>query len=82
MMVRKCDEALQRIAFFEGIYCYSLEEIEDLIRLTYPAVSDEQIAGWIARGELESSFWDNEERYIELTHYSEAAQEKYTDMHN
>ena len=49
-MVRKCDEALQRIAFFEGIYCYSLEEIEDLIRLTYPAVSDEQIAGWIARG--------------------------------
>lgn len=91
-MSRKCGEAIQRITLFEEVYCYNIEQIEQLIRLTYPDASNEQIENWISSNELESYTWDNEEHYfgeavanlqyrhMELMYANEASQQQYHDL--
>ncbi len=60
-----CDMRAQRASLYPIIYPYTLEELKEQIRKTYPQVSEEEIALWTAPEETEHAFYDGEDHYLD-----------------
>ncbi len=59
------NEALQRLTLFFYSYPYTQEDIQDMIRDTYPQLSKEQIKALFVTNELEYYIWDGQKHYFE-----------------
>lgn len=63
-LAKKCSEAIQRIKLFKEMYIYTAEQIEGLIKESYPQLAAERISDLFANNELESYYWDGEDHYF------------------
>ena len=91
-LANKCRESLQRILIFQMVYPYTSDQLEDVIRQTFPQATAEQIKSWIKSKEIEHYIWDGKEyyfsdgiqnlkfRYIELIQSDEAAEQEYNNL--
>lgn len=91
-LAAKCSEALHRLAIFEGLYPFTIEQLEDHLQQTYPQATAEQLATWTASDLTEHRFWDGEEhyfsdtaqnlkyRYLDLMQADAAADQVYHDL--
>ncbi len=91
-LATKCSESLQRLMIFQSVYPYTIDQLEEVIRQTFPHATVEQIENWITSKEIEHYIWDGEEhyfsdgiqnlkfRYIELIQSDEAAEQEYYNL--
>ncbi len=91
-LATKCSESLQRLMIFQAVYPYTIDQLEEVIRHTFPQATAEQIENWVNSKEIEHYIWDGEEyyfsdgiqnlkfRYIELIQSDEAAEQEYHNL--
>ena len=91
-LANKCRESLQRLLIFQMVYPYTIDQLEEVIRQTFPQATAEQIERWITSKEIEHYTWDGEEYYfsdgiqnlkfrnIELIQADEAAEQEYHNL--
>ncbi|MFA7575600.1 MAG: hypothetical protein WCY14_08925, partial [Arcobacteraceae bacterium] len=91
-LATKCSESLQRLMIFQVVYPYTIDQLEEVIRQTFPQATAEQIENWVNSKEIEHYIWDGEEyyfsdgiqnlkfRYIELIQSDEAAEQEYNNL--
>lgn len=91
-LATKCSESLQRLMIFQVVYPYTIDQLEEVIRQTFPQSTAEQIENWVNSKEIEHYIWDGEEyyfsdgiqnlkfRYIELIQSDEAAEQEYNNL--
>jgi Na+-transporting NADH:ubiquinone oxidoreductase subunit NqrC len=91
-LATQCSEALQRLMIFQVVYPYTTNQLEEVIRQTFPQATAKQIESWITSKEIEHYIWDGIEhyfsdgiqnlkfRYIELIQSDEAAEQEYHNL--
>lgn len=87
-----CSESTETLAIIMGTYPYTLANIKDLIRETYPEATDDQISEWTSSDSVHTWFYEGEVhyfddtvanlpyRYLDLMFENEASQTTYEQL--
>lgn len=89
-LANKCSEAIRRLEIFQELFPYTAEQLEEVIKQTFPQITADRISSLFSNKELEHYIWDGEVHYfydsvtnlkyrnMDLMHADAAAQQSYT----